>query len=55
MILVDSNVIIDVLFQDPTWRAWSESALIEGRSRRDRDQPDHLYRTRLGFRDDGGA
>ena len=29
MILVDSNVIIDVLTQDPTWRAWSEAALID--------------------------
>jgi predicted nucleic acid-binding protein len=27
MILVDSNVIIDVLGQDPTWRAWSEATL----------------------------
>ncbi len=27
MILVDSNVIIDVLAQDPTWREWSEAAL----------------------------
>jgi predicted nucleic acid-binding protein len=26
MIPVDSNVIIDVLTQDPTWRAWSEAA-----------------------------
>ena len=29
MILVDSNVIIDVLTQDTSWSAWSESALIE--------------------------
>jgi predicted nucleic acid-binding protein len=29
MILVDSNVIIDVLTQDSTWRAWSEDALID--------------------------
>ncbi len=27
MILVDSNVIIDVLTADPTWREWSEAAL----------------------------
>ena len=27
MILVDSNVIIDVLTKDPSWRAWSEAAL----------------------------
>ncbi len=27
MILVDSNVIIDVLTKDPSWRAWSETAL----------------------------
>jgi predicted nucleic acid-binding protein len=27
MILVDSNVIIDVLTEDPTWRMWSEAAL----------------------------
>lgn len=29
MILVDSNVIIDVLGADPAWRAWSEAALID--------------------------
>jgi len=27
MILVDSNVIIDVLTGDPTWLDWSEAAL----------------------------
>ena len=27
MILVDSNVIIDVLTKDPSWWAWSEAAL----------------------------
>lgn len=27
MILVDSNVIIDVLTKDPVWQNWSESAL----------------------------
>ena len=27
MILVDSNVIIDVLTEDPSWQAWSEAAL----------------------------
>jgi len=27
MILVDSNVIIDILTEDPTWGAWSEAAL----------------------------
>ena len=30
MILVDSNVIIDVLTEDPIWRDWSEAALREG-------------------------
>ena len=29
MILVDSNVIIDVLTEDPRWRRWSEAALID--------------------------
>ena len=29
MILVDSNVIIDVLSEDTTWRGWSEAALID--------------------------
>jgi predicted nucleic acid-binding protein len=29
MILVDSNVIIDVLSQDPLWCSWSEAALID--------------------------
>ena len=33
MILVDSNVIIDVLTQDSTWRAWSEAALIDAADR----------------------
>jgi len=33
MILVDSNVIIDVLTQDPTWRAWSEAALVDAANR----------------------
>jgi len=27
LILVDSNVIIDVLTRDPSWQAWSEAAL----------------------------
>jgi hypothetical protein len=29
MILVDSNVIIDVLSQDPLWCSWSTTALID--------------------------
>jgi predicted nucleic acid-binding protein len=29
VILVDSNVIIDVLSEDAEWRAWSEAALID--------------------------
>jgi len=33
MILVDSNVIIDVLTQDASWRAWSEAALGEAANR----------------------
>jgi hypothetical protein len=33
MILVDSNVIIDVLTQDSTWRVWSEAALIDAANR----------------------
>ena len=33
MILVDSNVIIDVLTQDATWRLWSEAALIDAANR----------------------
>ena len=33
MILVDSNVIIDVLTRDPAWRAWSEAALGEAADR----------------------
>ncbi len=35
MILVDSNVIIDLLTEDPTWRLWSEAAL---RDAVDRDE-----------------
>ena len=27
VVLVDANVIIDVLTNDPTWRGWSEAAL----------------------------
>ena len=33
MILVDSNVIIDVLTQDPRWRRWSQAALIDAADR----------------------
>jgi predicted nucleic acid-binding protein len=33
MILVDSNVIIDVLTEDPMWREWSEAALSEAADR----------------------
>jgi predicted nucleic acid-binding protein len=35
MILVDSNVIIDVLTQDPDprWRRWSQAALIDAADR----------------------
>ena len=28
-VLVDSNVLLDILTQDPVWRDWSENALIE--------------------------
>ena len=33
MILVDSNVIIDVLTRDANWLAWSEAALIDAADR----------------------
>jgi predicted nucleic acid-binding protein len=33
MILVDSNVIIDVLTEDSSWRAWSEAALSDAADR----------------------
>jgi predicted nucleic acid-binding protein len=33
MILVDSNVIIDVLTEDAAWRGWSERALIDAADR----------------------
>ena len=33
MILVDSNVIIDVLTEDPIWREWSEAALTDAADR----------------------
>jgi len=33
MILVDSNVIIDVLTRDATWGVWSEAALIDAANR----------------------
>ncbi len=29
MVLVDSNVLIDVLADDPDWRGWSEARLLE--------------------------
>lgn len=35
MILVDSNVIIDVLTRDPTWLGWSEAALSDAADRDD--------------------
>ena len=35
MILVDSNVIIDILTEDPTWRRWSEAALGDAADRDD--------------------
>ena len=35
MILVDSNVIIDILTEDPTWRRWSEAALADAADRDD--------------------
>ena len=35
MILVDSNVIIDVLTRDPSWNAWSEAALSDAADRDD--------------------
>jgi len=35
MILVDSNVIIDILTENPTWRAWSEAALRDAADRDD--------------------
>ncbi len=28
-VLVDSNILLDVLTEDPTWCAWSENALVE--------------------------
>jgi len=33
VILVDSNVIIDVLSDNPIWRAWSQAALIDAANR----------------------
>ncbi len=33
MILVDSNVVIDVLTEDPIWRQWSETALMDAADR----------------------
>ena len=35
MILVDSNVIIDVLTKDSSWQAWSEAALSDAANRDD--------------------
>jgi predicted nucleic acid-binding protein len=35
MILVDSNVIIDVLTKDSSWQAWSEAALSDAADRDD--------------------
>jgi predicted nucleic acid-binding protein len=31
--LVDSNVLLDIVTQDPTWRSWSENALREAAER----------------------
>lgn len=33
MVLVDSNVIIDVLTHDPVWQGWSEAALADAADR----------------------
>jgi predicted nucleic acid-binding protein len=33
MVLVDSNVIIDVLTKDPSWQAWSDAALSDAADR----------------------
>ncbi len=35
MILVDSNIILDVLTRDPSWLAWSEAALTDAANRDD--------------------
>jgi predicted nucleic acid-binding protein len=35
MILVDSNIIIDVLTKNPSWQAWSEAALSDAADRDD--------------------
>ena len=32
MILVDSNVLLDIFTDDDTWRPWSENALLEARA-----------------------
>ena len=28
-VLVDANVLLDIFIEDPTWAAWSETALVE--------------------------
>lgn len=35
MVLVDSNIIIDVLTKNPVWQAWSEAALSDAADRDD--------------------
>ena len=56
MILVDSNVIIDVLSEDAKWRAWPEAALIDAANRDELAvNPIILRRDRFGLRNDGGA
>ena len=32
-VLVDSNVLLDVITEDPTWRAWSDGALSDAADR----------------------
>ncbi len=33
MILVDSNIIIDILTKDPSWQVWPEAALSDAADR----------------------
>ena len=55
-VLVDSNVLLDVLTEDPEWSAWSEEALAECAERSSpRHQSAHLRRGLDPLRADRGA
>ena len=54
-VLVDSNVLLDVVTEDPRWFEWSSAALARAPTRAARDQPDRLRRGLGRLRPDRGT